>query len=473
MRNSPLDYDLAEMRRMAEQVTAMVTEHLASLREQPAFAGLGRPEAERLIAGPAPEAGRPFEESLAFLRERVFAWSAREPHPGFLAYVPSCPTFPAVMGDWLTAGYNCFGGAWQVGAGPSQVELVVLDWFRRWIGLPEGAGGLLTSGGSLATLTALVAARHAAVGDRPERLPFLVVYTSNQAHSSVARAAWIAGIPRNQVRSLPVDGEYRLRLDALEEAIRADRANGLTPFLVVASAGTTNTGSVDPLEAIAALCRRESLWFHVDAAYGGFAVLTDRGRAALRGLAQADSVGLDPHKWLFVPFECGCLLVREPRRLREAFLIFPEYLRDNEGQESEVNFADYGPQLTRTTRALKVWLSVQTVGLAAIRSAIDGAMNLALLLERRLRKAPGFEILSPARLGVCCFRASGAGVPAAQLDALNERLNRRLREGGRFFLSSTRLQGCYALRACFLGFRTTDEDVEALVRELTGLREKD
>ena len=374
------------------------------------------------------------------------------------------------MGDWLATGFNCFAGVWSVAAGPNALELTVLDWFRAWLGMPAGTSGLLTSGGSAATVTAVVAARHAMVQDQPGRLERAVLYCSSQAHSSVTRAAWIAGVPRDNVRTIPVDPDFRMVPAALAAAIAEDRAAGMLPFCVVASAGTTNTGSVDPLPAIADVCRDARVWFHVDAAYGGFAGLTDRGRALLDGIERADTVTLDPHKWLFVPFECGCLLAREPERLSEAFRILPEYLKDVETAGAEVNFADLGEQLTRYSRALKVWVPVQYFGLGAIRSAIDLGLNLAQHAEKLLRQDPIFEILSPARLGIVCFRVHPAGMDeTADLDALNQRINERVNAMGRHFISSTRLNGAFSLRICVLGFRTGEEDIEELVESLRRL----
>jgi glutamate/tyrosine decarboxylase-like PLP-dependent enzyme len=234
--------------------------------------------------------------------------------------------------------------------------------------------------------------------------------------------------------------------------------------MVVASAGTTNTGSVDPMHEIAELCAAEDVWMHVDAAYGGFAVLTESGRRALGGVERADSVTLDPHKWLFVPFECGCLLVRDPHRLKAAFQIFPEYLADVQSGHEAVNFADYGEQLTRYSRAVKVWMSVRYFGTDAIRDAIDRGMALARRLEQRVRETPGLEIVSPARFGIVCFRAQPGHVDPADLDALNERVLARVVGEGRYFISSTRLRAAFSLRACILGFRTAEEDIDGLVR---------
>jgi aromatic-L-amino-acid/L-tryptophan decarboxylase len=452
------------MRRLGRRVADLVADHLATLRQQPVQESLSRRGAQPIVTTPAAETGRSFEELLAFLDEHVFPFHAREPHPRFLAYIPSCPTFPSVLGDWIATGYNFFAGVWPVAAGPNALELQVLDWFRTWVGMPAGASGLLTSGGSAATLTAVVAARHAAVGEDGTRLPRLVVYTSDQAHSSVPRAAWIAGISREHVRLVASDELCRMRPPALADAIRRDREAGLIPFLVVATAGTTSTGAVDPLHAVADVCASARTWLHVDAAYAGFASLTPRGRTLLAGIERADTLTLDPHKWLFVPFECGCLLAREPRSLAAAFRIYPEYLKDVESPGDEVNFADYGEQLTRYSRALKVWMSVGYFGLATIRAAIDRGMELAGLAERLLRETPPIEIMSAASFGIVCFRARPRDVHDVRaLDDLNERVNARVNQAGGFLISSTRVAGAFSLRLCVVGFRVSEDDIRALV----------
>ncbi len=459
------------MRRLGHRVTDLVAAHLAHVRDEAVQHPLTRREARELVAlsADAPEEGTSFDEIVSTLRERVFPYHAREPHPRFMGYVPSTPTFPAVLGDWIASGYNFFAGVWSVAAGPNEVELTVLEWFRRWLGMPEGTRGLLTTGGSNATLTAVVAARHAVLGDRAGDLPRLTMYCSDQAHSSVARAAWIAGVPRGNVRLVASDDRFRLRLDALAEAIERDRAAGLIPFLVVGNAGATNTGAVDPLSGIADIAAREHLWVHVDAAYAGFAVLTGRGRALLAGIERADSVTLDPHKWLYVPFECGCLLARDPKALEAAFHVLPDYLRDVEARDQAVNFADSGEQLTRYARALKVWVSVNYFGLGPIRDAIAECMRLADVAEGLVREAPDLEVLSPAQFGVVCFRVHPKGTddPAA-LDALNERVNAAANATRRVLMSSTRLHGAYALRLCILNYRTTEHDVRAVIELVRG-----
>ena len=267
---------------------------------------------------------------------------------------------------------------------------------------------------------------------------------------------------------MAIDNDYRMLMSDLEGAVAADRSDGLSPFMVVASAGTTNTGTVDPLHEIADYCVAEKLWLHVDAAYAGFAALTAEGKRMLSGLERADSLTLDPHKWLFVPFECGCLMVRDPATLTSAFRIMPEYLKDVQPGEEEVNFADRGEQLTRYSRALKVWLSVNYFGTAAIAQAIQEAMDRARLLEELVRSSADFEILSPAQFGIVCFRAKPAGYNASDLDSLNDRINARVVSEGRFLISSTRLRDAFSLRMCTVGFRTTKDDIRALFAAIEG-----
>jgi glutamate/tyrosine decarboxylase-like PLP-dependent enzyme len=282
------------------------------------------------------------------------------------------------------------------------------------------------------------------------------------------KAAWIAGIARAHVRAVPSDEHYRMRVGALREMVQADRAAGLRPFLICATAGATNTGAVDPLHEVADFAAEQKLWLHTDSAYAGFSVLTARGRQLLDGLERADSLTLDPHKWLYVPFECGCLLARDPRTLESAFSVHPEYLQDVRARESEVNFADYGEQLTRYSRALKVWFSVQYYGTAAIRAEQERAMALAELAERIVREAPDMEVLTPAQFGIVCFRVRPKGMDDQDaLNDLNQRVNDRVNRSGFVLMSSTRLRSALSLRLCIPGYRTAERDIRdvlALVR---------
>jgi aromatic-L-amino-acid/L-tryptophan decarboxylase len=351
------------------------------------------------------------------------------------------------MADTLASGFNVFSGSWLGGSGSVALELAVIDWLRQWCGLPETAGGLFVSGGSMANLTAIVAARHAKLNDRIEGA---VVYYSDQTHSSVDRAWRVAGFQPEQIRRIPSDPRHRLPLDELSRRIAQDRAAGLRPFAVVANAGTTNTGAIDPLPEIAEISKTENLWMHVDGAYGAAAALCDRGRALLQGLERADSLSLDPHKWLFQSMECGCVLLRDASILKAAYRIMPEYLADVHRNVSEVNPCDYGIQLTRGFRALKLWMSVQYFGLDAFRAAMERGFALAEFAESKLRSMPRWEIVTPAQMGIVTFHH-----PSADYEQLHDAM---LAEG--FALAtSTVLKGRAVLRLCTINPRTTEDDI--------------
>jgi glutamate/tyrosine decarboxylase-like PLP-dependent enzyme len=396
----------------------------------------------------------------------------RTSHPRFLAFIPSAPTFLSVLGELLCAGTNFFAGVWLEASGPTEVELIVLDWFKEFVGYPAEAGGILTGGGSEANLTSLLVARELLSDEDRQRA---VLYVADQRHWSVDRAAKVIGLRPNQVRPVPADEGLRLHPAALAEAAGRDRSAGRLPWAVVANGGATNTGVVDPLAALADLCRAEGLWLHVDAAYGWAAALTAEGAAFLEGIGRADSLTLDPHKWFGQTFEAGCVLVREGRRLEETFAIRPEYMQDVEPAGDEVNFADRGLALTRRFRALKIWLSVKVLGVGWFRALVERCCRLADFAEALLRSTRGFEVLSGRQLSIVCFRYVPPGFQARgegdeeQLDRLNMALLAALRATGRAFISSTRLRGRVALRFCFVNWRTTAGDVEEVVQLLAQL----
>jgi aromatic-L-amino-acid decarboxylase len=461
-----------EMLSLAHAASEIVVERVRELPSSRAWRGASRAELEPLLREPPPEEGRPPLEVMRRAVRDVLPVAARVDHPRFFAFVPSCPTWPGVMADYLASGFNIFQGTWLGSGGPSQLELVVTEWFREWLGYPEGAGGLFTSGGSAASLDALVAAReHAGAPERP------AVLMSDQSHSALERAARIVGVRPHAVIKVASDERFRIRMDELRRAIDGARDSGLTPVAVCANAGATNTGAVDPLDEMADLCDREGIWLHVDAAYGGFAVITDRGRTLFEGIERADSVTLDAHKWLFQPFEAGCLMVRDVRRLEGAFSVHPEYLQDTELGMEHVNFGDRGLQLSRSFRALKVWMSVQTFGLAAFRRAVGRGMELADRAAAYARESDVLEMLSPPSLGVVCFRfrPRGSQMDERALEALNADIQERVIGEGVAMMSSTRLKGTYALRLCIMNHHTTWNDVretlqaiERFGRELSG-----
>ncbi len=462
---APTGLDIAPeaMRAMGHDLVDRLVDRLAGVGEGPAWRGATREAMRQRLRGSDPERPMPFDALLDQLFEDVLPYGLSTDHPRFFAFIPSCPTWPGMLGELLAAGSGLYPGTWMGSAGYASLELEVLSWFKDWIDYPHAAAGLLLSGGSMANLSALVVAREARLG---EKWAAGVVYASAEAHASVTKAARILGFPPGRVRILATDPEFRLSPATLEEMIAEDRAAGLRPFFVAANAGSTSTGAIDPLDDLADLCSREELWLHVDGAYGGFAALTTRGRRLLRGIERADSVTLDPHKWLFQPFEAGCLLVRRGWELVDAFRSEASYLQDTRvaagraPDDGEVNFGERGPQLSRSARALKIWLSVRYFGLERFRQAIERGMTLAERAEEWIRSSGSFELVSPASLGIVCFRARGG-------EAENEARLRRLRESGLGLISSTRVRGEYALRLCIMNHRTSWEDVEAVLDQLS------
>ncbi len=450
----PLGLTKEEIRQLGYQVVDLLADQLTDV-SIPAMRRGDPAELRARLSEPPPHAPRDWSEVLGQLEADVLAPMSRLAHPGYFAFIPASCTFPGALGDLIAAALDIDVGSWMSAAGPSQVELTVLDWFKDWIGYPRSAAGILVSGGSAANMTALACARETRLGPMSDRV---VAYSADQTHSSVARAARLLGFRPDQMRILPTDSDHRMRLDALAGAIDADIAAGLQPLVVVANAGATNTGAVDPLVELAQVSHERGLWLHVDAAYGGFASLTERGRSALAGIELADSVTLDPHKWGYQPIECGCLLVREGHQLARAFTINPDYLADYKSEA--VNFSDLGLQLTRGARALKIWLSFQYFGLDAFRDAIDRTLDLALAAESQVNRSETLELLSPASLGIICFRRRFDGVDdEALLERLNSELLTAFEATGRGLLSSTRLHGTYAIRMCVMNHTTGPRDV--------------
>ncbi len=459
----PLGLEPETMRALGYRTVDMLVAQLAAVRDGPALQRASAAEMrERLPAPP----GRPrdFESLLDQLERDVLPYMSRCDHPGYFAFIPACGTFPAALGDFMASALNIYAGSWMEAAGPSRLELLVIDLFKQWIGYPEQASGVLVSGGSAANMTALACAREALARRSEDSSGDAVAYVSDQAHSSIARAARALGMHPDQLRVLPSDDRHRMRVDALAGAIESDQRHGRRPFFVSASAGSTNTGAIDALPELAAICQEAGAWLHVDAAYGGFVTLTERGKRWLEGIEQADSVTLDPHKWLYQPFECGCVLVRDGELLRRAFEVVPDYLKDAVAHTGEVNFSDLGFQLTRSSRALKVWLSLSYFGVDAFRAAIDRSLDFAAEAEALIAREPELELMSPAQLGIVCFRRRFAGAEKEWQSArLNAALVGRFEQSGLGLVSSTSLDGRYAIRLCILNHTTTEADVQRAI----------
>ena len=448
---------------LARQTAELLVGRIESLPGEGAWDGDFRRELEDRLLEDPPEEGRPAAEVIERVAREVLPFATRLDHPRCFAFVPSAPTWPGILADFIAAGYNYNVCTWLAASGPSQLELVVIDWFRRWLGYPESAGGLLTSGGSAAALDAFVAAREAA--GNPERP---TVYMSDQSHSAQIRAAMIVGVRPECIRMVPTDESFRLDMEALIRAVADDRAAGFNPIAICANAGATSNGAIDPLEEIADFCEAEGIWLHTDAAYGGFAMVTDEGRKLLRGIERADSIGLDGHKWLFQPYETGGLLVKDARTLENAFSVHHDTLQDTIWGANHPNFSDRGLQLSRSFRALKVWMSIQTFGMAAFRRAVSRGMNLAERAGEYTGESSTLELLAPVSLGVVCFRVDPAD-PAVDEDALdhvNRTVLARVFWEDRALMSSTMVGETFSLRLCIINHNTTWTDVRETLENI-------
>ena len=449
-----------------------VAEHRAKLTERPVFGKVG-PDAA-LFDEPVPEQGRPFEDVLAFAREHILPFPMGNSHPRFYGFINATADPVGITADYLAASMNpnCWGGDHAA----IHVESRVVKWLAELLGYPPDAEGILVSGGSMANFTALAAARRAMTPGNvreeglagPDR-PRLTVYASDQVHSCVDKAVDLLGIGTDSLRKIPSDERFRLPMDALEQAVAEDRRRGFRPAIVVGTAGTVNTGAVDPLDAIADFCRRENLWFHADGAYGALACMVPDLAHLFKGLPQADSIAADPHKWLYVPYEAGATLVREPGRLADTFRRFPEYLASDPESPfpGPAWFAERGVELSRGFKALKVWMGLKTHGWRAYAAAIANDVRLAHFLAEEAGRRTDFEVLAPTVLSIANFRyrPRERALSDAELDRVNRRIVNRLVGGGSFFLAPTILKGRASLRVSITNFRTAESDLTALLDE--------
>jgi aromatic-L-amino-acid decarboxylase len=447
------------MRRLVDEAMRRIVAHIESLPSQPAMNVEGATEYARTLIEPLPERGESYEKLLDFLFDDAIPRSFTSSGPGYLGYVPGGGIFHAAVADLIADAVNRYVGVCAAAPALVQLEANVIRWFAAILGFPHTSGGVLTSGGSLANFTAVVAARKSLLPD-----DFLrgTLYCSNQIHHSFQKAANLAGFPYANIRELPVDAQFRIRVDALEEAVARDRAEGWTPFLVAGSAGTTATGAVDDLDALADVARRHGLWFHIDGAYGAFFNLTERGRRVLRGIERADSVILDPHKTLFLPFGTGALLVRDARTLRRAHSLHADYLPAMQEADELVDFCEISPELSRDFRGLRVWLPIKMFGIGVFREQLDEKLDLMDLAMRALRAIPQLEIVAEPQLTICAFRVRGEGDDATRM--LLDRINARKR----VMLTGATVGGRFVIRIAIVSHRTHRERVEMLVEDVKG-----
>ncbi|WP_436719621.1 pyridoxal-dependent decarboxylase [Streptomyces sp. URMC 127] len=454
-----------EMREAGRHAVDLVIDRMTTHGSRPPCHAPSPGALRAALDEPLPEHGtRDLPGLLDHVTERALAEATRLDHPRCFAFVPSTGNFPAVLADALASAYLSVPGAWLVGAGPTQIELTTLRWLKTFLGLPDSHGGLFVSGGSVANLTCLAVARDHRL-DGPQ--PYARLYCSTQAHPSVAQAAHLLGLTREQLTVLPPDDDLRLDAGALAERIGRDRRAGLRPFAVVATLGTTGTGAVDPLDRVAGLCREEGLWLHVDGAHGAAVAGTPRGHHLRNALGRADSLTVDPHKWLFQPYEIGCVLLRRPELLPKTFGVTRHaldqgYLRPAHPAApacEEVRLSDHGPQQSRGLRALKLWLSLKTFGAGAFRRAVEQGAELAEYAAGLVEAHPELELVTPPGLAILTFRYRPRDAPATwDADAAQARISRRVCADGGAVLLTTTVRGATVLRMCTINPTSTRAD---------------
>ncbi len=445
-----------EMRALGYWVVDRVVEHFRDGADGPAISSGDPAELRELLGGPLPEQPGDPLVALRTLLDVALQRMQHGDHPRYFARVPGPSSYAGVLGEWLGTGFNALASSWGGGAGPATVELVVLDWLAALLGLPSGAEGVIVSGGSLANMTALAAAR----AERGAG----IAYLSDQTHASIRRALVALGFAADEIRTLATDELMRLRATTVAEAVAADRRAGRRPGIVIGTAGTTNTGAVDELEQIASVCASEGLWLHVDGAYGAPAAACDAGRAVLTGMELADSLVMDPHKWLFAPYDAGIVFVRRAGTLERAFSMRPEYLADVQLAPGTVDFGNRGLELSRRTRAFKLWMMLRTYGAQSIRAAVRRGMELAEIAQRLIDADPRWRCVTPAQLGIVTFTRDGwdAADHAAAVAALTA--------DGYAAVTSTSLRGQPALRLCTINPRTTEADIAGTLGRLARAR---
>lgn len=420
---------------------------------------------QKIAAKPIPREGRPLTTAVSEMLTDIYAYGDNMRHPRHFGFVPGPSSLVSWLGDVLSSAYNVHAAEWTVSPTAVEIEQKLVRWFCDKVGYGPKASGVFVSGGSMATLTALVAARHKIL--TPENQHLGTAYISNQTHSSVIKDLHVIGLSDRQIRKIPVDADFRLDVNALKKTIMQDKANGAIPFLVIATAGTTNTGSIDPLKDITAICRNFNMWLHVDGAFGASILLSQRYRHVLDGIAAADSVSWDGHKWLFQTYSSSMVLVKDKADLLNSYYAHPEYLKDLESKHAHFNPADMSIELTRPARALKLWLTLQVLGSDKIGAAIDHGVEMTQYAEKVLRNVPQVEITSPAQLAMITFRYAPQNLSEAQQDELNQQISQKMLATGFAGVYTTELNGHKVLRLCIINPNTAETDIKATIQKLT------
>ncbi len=460
---SPLQLTREQMVELSERAVDILVNHNLDFPSRRAWDGEFKDGLDRVFAKNPPEEGRDTDDIFKQVFEDIFPHALNLAHPKCFGFVASSPTWPSVVADFLATGFNTNPCTWLTASGPTEIELVVIDWIKDWLGFPKSAGGMLTSGSSVASIEAFVAAREAA--GNPERA---TVYMSDQTHHALIKAARVVGIKPDCIRKIASDKNFTLNVDALDKQIAADIDSGFEPIFVIANAGTTATGAVDPLNSVADYCELKNLWLHIDAAYGGFACVTKQGKEILGGIERADSITLDAHKWFFQPYELGCLIVKNLDTLESVFGMRPDILQDTVWGSNHPNIANRSVQLSRHFRALKLWMSVQMLGMKAFRDSIEQGLTIARQASAYINESSDLEILNPVVLSVICFRFNPGDMllDEQSIEKINQVILTRIFWDNNAFMSSAMLGGVFSLRMCIVNFSTTWDDVRETLQAI-------
>jgi len=438
-----------QMHEMGRVCINIAVQHIKDLPESPRSGIRDAGEIVKNLRESVPETPMNFDALISILMKQVFPHTINTAHPEYLGYIPGGGLYISALADFLGSALNRYAGVWYAGPTLSRIEANVIEWFAEGVGFPKTTRGILTSGGSLAHFSAVVTARESLLGDD---LSKGIVYASDQTHHSLIKSAMLAGIPQKNIKLLKSDQNFRADVDLFRQEIQRDIALGMRPFLIVGNAGTTNSGAVDSAVDLAGLACEFDCWFHIDGAYGGFFNLCDEGKRRLPGIERADSIILDPHKGLFVPYGTGCLLVKDGEKLRKAHMLDADYLQDMHTPSGECNFAEYSPELSRPFRGLRIWLPLKYYGMKAFRTNLDEKLAISQWMYQQFQKTSGFVCASPLDLTIFAFyyKPGNGGDP----EKFTRRLLKEINASERLFLSSTRLNNIFVIRICVLSFRT-------------------
>ncbi|WP_441001089.1 pyridoxal phosphate-dependent decarboxylase family protein [Fodinibius sp. SL11] len=472
-----LDVSPKQFKHWIDEAGKLIASHYQEHSESKVFAGKGPDEVQELLNESLPNDPQDMDSLLDEVGDKILSTITNSAGPRYFGYITGGGNQAAVLAEMIKASLNQNNLKWHSSPVSTELERLVMRWVAEFIGYPTSSAGVLLSGGSVANFNCLAVARkikapvdisdEGIYGSQP-----MTVYVSEEGHSSFDKAMDMLGLGKKYLRKIPVDDEFRIDVDQLEEQIRKDKNAGFHPICAIAVAGTTNTGAVDNLETVAEICQRYDLWYHIDAAYGGPAAKVEGVSPIFSGIEKADSVVVNPHKWLYVPFEAGGALVKNPDHLRQTFSTIPDYLKSDEQNGERTDLMEYNLPLTKEFKALKVWMTVKAYGATRLRNEINSDISKATFLAELIESDEELELMAPVPLSIVCFRYNPGGMDGVELNTLNDQIIQAIEEDGRIFLTGTKINGKTALRVCFINPRTNKDDIQLLKKVVLEIGKK-